>query len=411
MLENNSSINSTNVLTTNGEVRVSTNKVILVSITLGLLSLFTTASNISIIIVFSRRKKLQTVTNYFLVSLAVADIFIGMVSVSVYAVYLNLGEWPFGEILCDIYLSIDYTCSQVSVLNIVLICMDRYLTLTRPVIYRSRRSKNKVRLAIGLSWLLAAFFWIPWIFSFQHIYGKRTVPKNQCYIQFIQDNWYMTIVTAIFAYYGPVTLILILYYRIYKLILNRSKSIKSLIENCINEINSPEKFQNNKTTFEACFRKMHATVLHNEHGIIPNRYYRNNDLIECNAGDSKCSDVNRCKKTELVGQKKAAKLLMLIILAFVITWFPYDIFVVIFPFCSSCITKNLWHFGYIFCYVNSALNPICYALGNKQFQEAYREIFSCCRKRKRILKKYNTRQNIEMTVTINSGNSVNPDSP
>lgn len=45
--------------------------------------------------------------------------------------------------------------------------------------------------------------------------GSRTVPENMCYIQFL-TNEYITVVTAIAAFYGPVVVMCFLYGRIYR---------------------------------------------------------------------------------------------------------------------------------------------------------------------------------------------------
>ena len=50
---------------------------------------------------------------------------------------------------------------------------------------------------------------------------------------------------------------------------------------------------------------------------------------------------------------------------FAITWLPYNLFVIIALFCADCISSSWWDFGYVFCYINSTVNPI---LGNKRFR-------------------------------------------
>ena len=50
---------------------------------------------------------------------------------------------------------------------------------------------------IFLSWAVAAVVWPPWIISWPYIEGVRTVPHDDCYIQFIYSNKYMSIITVI----------------------------------------------------------------------------------------------------------------------------------------------------------------------------------------------------------------------
>ena len=91
----------------------------LIGISAGLLSLVTVAGNLMVMISFKMDKQLQTISNYFLFSLAVADMIVGLWSMPLFTVYLIHRSWPYGPILCDAWLSIDYLASQTSVLNLL----------------------------------------------------------------------------------------------------------------------------------------------------------------------------------------------------------------------------------------------------------------------------------------------------
>ncbi|KAL3874171.1 hypothetical protein ACJMK2_037219 [Sinanodonta woodiana] len=206
----------------------STAKIILISIVVGILSIFTVCGNLLVIIAFRIDKQLQTISNCFLLSLAVADFFIGMVSMPLYTVYLLMGHWPLGPILCDLWLSLDYTMSNASVANLLIICFDRYLSVTRPLTYRANRTPKKAAIMIGCAWAISILLWTPWIFGWPYIEGKRTVPEKECYIQFLTTNAIITIVTAFAAFYIPVSIMTILYFKIYRETRKREKRIPML---------------------------------------------------------------------------------------------------------------------------------------------------------------------------------------
>lgn len=88
------------------------------------------------------------------------------------------------------------------------------------------------------------------------------------------------------------------------------------------------------------------------------------------------------KSSEKKQDRKAAKTLSAILLAFIVTWTPYNVMVLIKPIlnCGSeedCIPEVLWNFGYYLCYVNSTINPMLYALCNASFRRTYVRILTC----------------------------------
>lgn len=87
----------------------------------------------------------------------------------------------------------------------------------------------------------------------------------------------------------------------------------------------------------------------------------------------------RKKKTqEKKADKKAAKTLSAILLTFIITWTPYNILVLLKPFTlSQPIPPHVWDFFYYLCYINSTINPMCYALCNASFRRTYLRILQC----------------------------------
>lgn len=85
------------------------------------------------------------------------------------------------------------------------------------------------------------------------------------------------------------------------------------------------------------------------------------------------------KSQEKKQETKAAKTLSAILLSFIITWTPYNILVLLKPLtaCAKCIPQELWDFFYALCYINSTINPVCYALCNASFRRTYVRILTC----------------------------------
>ncbi|XP_011164803.1 muscarinic acetylcholine receptor DM1 isoform X2 [Solenopsis invicta] len=220
---------STNGLDCGGEPhQYSTWERVIIIVIAAFLSIITVLGNIMVMVSFNIDKQLQTISNYFLFSLAVADFAIGLISMPLFTVYTVLGYWPLGPHVCDTWLALDYLASNASVLNLLIISFDRYFSVTRPLTYRAKRTTVKAAFMIGSAWGISLLLWPPWIYAWPYIEGTRTVPKTACYIQFIETNHYITFGTAIAAFYVPVMIMIILYWRIWKETKKRRKDLPNL---------------------------------------------------------------------------------------------------------------------------------------------------------------------------------------
>ncbi|KAM7345231.1 muscarinic Acetylcholine Receptor, A-type isoform 1-T6 [Cochliomyia hominivorax] len=222
-----SQTNITNIIDSRGP-RYSLSSMILMGVIAGILSLLTVVGNVMVMISFKIDKQLQTISNYFLFSLAIADFAIGLISMPLFAVSTIVGYWPLGPHICDTWLALDYLASNASVLNLLIISFDRYFSVTRPLTYRAKRTTNRAAVMIAAAWGISLILWPPWIYSWPYIEGKRTVPQDECYIQFIETNQYITFLTALAAFYFPVTIMCFLYYRIWKETKKRQKDLPNL---------------------------------------------------------------------------------------------------------------------------------------------------------------------------------------
>jgi uncharacterized membrane protein len=132
--------------------------------------------NLLVICAFFRTRRLQTVTNYFIASLAFADALVAIfvLPLSIYY-YQRDRSWKLGLILCDLWVSSDVLLCTSSILNLTCISLDRYMAITRPLTYTAYRSKFLARVMILLVWIFSAVITCPPIFGWRDSNRRHTV--------------------------------------------------------------------------------------------------------------------------------------------------------------------------------------------------------------------------------------------
>ena len=128
---------------------------VLLSITLGLLSLITVSGNVLVILSVAIFRKLHTIPNMFVVSLATADLIMGSVVIPLGAHLLIAGEWRLGTNACNAWTSIDILSVTASICTLCMIALDRYVAITMPFKYSTYMTRVRARYVIVAIWAIS----------------------------------------------------------------------------------------------------------------------------------------------------------------------------------------------------------------------------------------------------------------
>lgn len=177
--------------------------VVLTSILIAILIILTIAGNVMVLVTFTMCKELRTITNYFLVSLAVADLLTAFVAMPIFLMLrITNDTWnvPGGAMFRAIYMGVDIISGTSSIWNLCLISVDRFLAINMPlkhlVILTPRRAQVVIIIVWGFALALSSLLFIEW--------------KYKAY----------PIVTL--SFFLPLILIIFSYAKIYKAMRNRT---------------------------------------------------------------------------------------------------------------------------------------------------------------------------------------------
>ncbi|XP_028262208.1 adenosine receptor A1 [Parambassis ranga] len=280
--------------------------------------------NVLVVLVVCVNPALRNTTFSFIVSLAVADIAVGVLVIPL-AIIISLG-FNTQFYTCLFLSCLLLVITQSSILSLLAIAIDRYLRIRIPTRYSTIVTQGRAYVAVCLCWILSFLSGlVPMIGWNKHEIKHGNLSRSSeivCEFTTVMSMDYM----VYFNFFGlvvvPLTMMIILYGEIFRVIRGHLN------------------------------RRAEATC-------NGDKYYRK--------------------------ELKVAKSLALVVFLFILCWMPVHIMNCISWFCKTCkIPKMTMYVGIFMSHVNSALNPLVYAFRMKRFRETLIQISRrcmCCKAR------------------------------
>lgn len=221
--------------------------------------------------------------------------------------------WILGDIVCLINNFLAMLIVSVSVGNMVLISVDRYVAICEPMLYSTKVTMKRVKLCVCLCWIFSTVH-SSWMLRDLLVQPGK---YNSCYGECVLIIKYEEGLVDIFvSFFGPITVIVVLYSRVFAVAVSHSRLV----------------------------------------------------------GLHTLAAIQRSKRTAPVrSQMKAAKTLGLVVVIFLLCFCPFYVFTIAAE--SNLIGESsaveIW-----LLYLNSCLNPVIYVFCYPWFRKSIKSLVS-----------------------------------
>ncbi|XP_070979360.1 trace amine-associated receptor 13c-like [Oncorhynchus clarkii lewisi] len=277
---------------------LSTSTYITLYIFFSLISAVTVFLNLLVIISISHFKQLHTPTNLLILSLAVSDLLVGLIVIPVMTVAIMEPCWGFGKYFCVFPIYIACLCTSLSLGNLVLISIDRYVAVCDPLLYHSKITITRIMCCISITWCYCIIYRAANINYFVNVQVPSRCLK-ECTT--VEGSIWVNFTDLVITMVVPCSIIITLYMKIFVVARSQARKV---------------------------FSKEAASV----------------------------SGVKTLQANK--SERKASKTLAIVIFNYLICWIP-SLFV--FYFFSFLRDYLLSYFISFLSFVNSLINPIIYA--------------------------------------------------
>ncbi|KAL7875917.1 hypothetical protein AOLI_G00108800 [Acnodon oligacanthus] len=335
--------------------------------------------NSLIITVLVRNRRMRTVTNLFLLSLAVSDLMLCVFCMPFTLIPNLMENFVFGSGICKTATYFMGISVSVSTFNLVAISLERYSAICNPLTSRTWQTKSHAAKVITATWLFSFLLMLPYPISSNLVPYRRNnnTTGNMCRPDWpsdiIQQSWYVFLLLILFLVPGIVMmtaygLISVELYRGIKFEMANRRS---------NRERESSTGSLKPTDGDGCYlqpsKKKRSETLDQHQALT----------VTSSNPKTKLSRVcSNSPTANLMAKKRVIRMLLVIVVLFFLCWMP--VFAV-----------NAWRafdkrladrllsgapisFIHLLSYTSACVNPIIYCFMNKSFRQGMLATFTWC---------------------------------
>jgi len=216
------------------EDALSTVESVAYSVVLSALIAATIFGNVLVVLSVFTYAPLKTIPNFFVASLACADLAVAVLVMPFNVANFVQGRWSFGAVWCNAWLTFDILTCTASILHLCAIALDRYNAIHDPINYAMQRTRRRVLGKIAVVWATSAVISVPPLIGWNSGRGGQhslyDVDSQQCQLT---DDRSFVLYSASGSFYIPLAIMTVVYIRIFQATRARLRARASAAASCL----------------------------------------------------------------------------------------------------------------------------------------------------------------------------------
>lgn len=186
--------------------------------------------NTLVIYVVLRFSNMQTVTNMYILNLAIADECF-LIGIPFLITTMYMGDWIFGAVLCKAYMVSTSITQFTSSIFLLILSADRYIAICHHVLSPKYRSPIVSKLVSAFAWIISVLIMLP-IIMYANVMEKRNGGFT-CNVLWPESHGQLpgftfTIYSFVLGFAVPLCFVMIFYFLVVKKLREMSKNSNSI---------------------------------------------------------------------------------------------------------------------------------------------------------------------------------------